>query len=125
MGKAYLLCEIGMFLEQSFQCFPPILMSLRAGGIELKALQLEFRARIFRLAGRYHNPTFFYRPARLNRLAISIPGNRFLDYIKDYKYGLCPRYNYRYQTIPCKRWKFFATNIHSWLHETNFFFCSL
>jgi hypothetical protein len=35
-GKAYLLCEIGMFLEQSFQCFPPILMSLRAGGIELK-----------------------------------------------------------------------------------------
>jgi hypothetical protein len=39
--------------------------------------------------GPVRQPYFSYRPARLHRLAKSIPRNRFLGSINVYKYGLC------------------------------------
>jgi hypothetical protein len=75
-------------------------LQLQKGCEKSKEIALTFWARICksfqeprnRSAGPVRQPYFSYlsyRPARLHRLAESIPLNRFLGSLNVYKYGLC------------------------------------
>ncbi len=80
------LCDQHLLCETFRPTQPP-----RGGGqkpeLEFLNLLLGAQESIPSLAGRCDNP-LTYLPARLNRLAESIPWNRFLGFLNFYKYGL-------------------------------------